>query len=307
MFERYSEETVIVKDIEHDDHFRISRNFTGAELITSIKTSGMLEKPFLVKRGKLFYPLTCHNRIKIISDEGIESIDCFILESPSKDVFFKNSVLKVFRNETGPVGRLRAMNILRNDFNVEGKALSDYAKRMLKIPQEISTDQVLVERILQLPQPLRNYLDIRDVSYKIIRDLSRLDDKFLSEMNRWIEKIQIRLNLFKMIVDFLFDISRRDGELKPLDSEVLGRMDDKELYNYIFKIRYPKYAVKKSAADDLITSLTGNGVTIDFPEYFERDIVMFKFTLKKKEGSRRLAEMASALDKSRIDDLLSLL
>ena len=73
MSDKYREETVSIHDIEDDEHFKISRNFKSPELITSLKNSGMLEIPFLIKRGNSFYPFTCHNRLAILSEAGISS------------------------------------------------------------------------------------------------------------------------------------------------------------------------------------------------------------------------------------------
>ena len=133
------------------------------------------------------------------------------------------------------------------------------------------------------------------------------DDELIAEVNRWIEKVQIRLNIFKMLIDFLFDIRRRDGLFNAIDSDALSEMDDKALYDFVFKIRYPEYALRKEKADKVISLLSGHGVLIDYPEYFEKDNISFRFTINKKDKGSRIADLASGLDVKRIEELLSLL
>ena len=69
------------------------------------------------------------------------------------------------------------------------------------------------------------------------------------------EKVQIRLNIFKMLVDFLFDIRKRDGGFEIIEDEVLLKMDDKALYDYVmdFKNEYfKKYQISKVLYDGKI-------------------------------------------------------
>ncbi len=298
---------ISVKDITDNDCFKISKNLKNAELAASIKNFGMLEKPFLIKNNDSFYPLTCHNRISIISELDIAGVEAFILETPSYEVFMRNLYMKIYRNECGPIGRIKAVKIVQNEFGVNGTALTDLARKTLKIPYEIFSDEKILSRIMGLPEFLKDYIDSKDIPFKIIRDMVLFDDEIISELNRWIEKMQIRLNIFKMLVDFLFDIRKRDGHFKAIEDDVLMKMDDKALYDYVFRIRYPEYSEKRLKADKIITLLTGHGVSIDYPEFFEKDTISFRITINSKDSGGKIATLASGLDAKKIDELLSLL
>jgi hypothetical protein len=303
----YCKEFISVKEITNNDYYKISRNLKNAELAASIKNSGMLEKPFLVKHNDSFYPLTCHNRISIISELNIEGVEAFILEAPSYEVFIRNLLLKIYRNECGPIGRIKAVKIVQNEFGISGTSLTDLSRKTLKIPNEIFSDEKVLNRIMGLPESLKDYIDAKDIPFKIIRDMVLFDDNIISELNRWIEKVQIRLNIFKMLVDFLFDIKKRDGHFKAIEDDILAKMDDKALYDYVFRIRYPEYSEKKIKADSIITFLTGHGVSIDYPEFFEKDTISFRLTINRKDTGGKVASIASGLDVKKIDELLSLL
>lgn len=307
MADNFHEEVVNITNIERDDYFRISRNFKNPDLAASLKNSGMLEKPFLIKRGSGYYPFTCHNRISLMSETDTTVLNAFILESPSCEIFTRNVLLKVYRNECGPLGRVKAMIVMRDDFRMTGAELSDFARKILKIPRDIFSDDKLIERIMQLPAALKDYIDLKDIPFKVVKDIAASGDESIIELNRWIENIQIRLNIFKMLVDFIFDIRRRDGKFKRIEDDLLAVMDDKALYEYVFRIRYPEYAMKKENAETLIGVLNRGGVSVEFPEFFERDQVSFRFTINKKESGNKLAELASGLDVKKIDELLSLL
>ena len=234
-------------------------------------------------------------------------MEAFILESPSSEIFIKNLLIKNYRNECGPVGKTKAIKILQNDFGLSGSELKDFARKALKISNEILSEGIISDRIMQLPEPLRDYIDVKDIPFKLLKDIVSFDEESIFELNRWIEKVQIRLNIFKMLVDFVFDIMRRDGHLKQIDDDALSKMDDKALYEYVFRIRYPEYILKKEKADYLISLISRSGVCVDFPEFFEKDQIAFRFILNKKNKGDRLAEIVSGIDKEKINDLLSLL
>jgi len=301
------EDKVSVKDIVKNDYFKISRNLKSNELAVSLKNFGMLEKPFLIKQNDSFYPLTCHNRIEIVSELNFPAIESYILDLPLLEIFIKNLYVKIYRNECGPIGRIKAFNILRNYFNVTQTEVADIARKVLKIPYEIFSDEKVLSTIEGMPETLKNYIDIKDIPFKLIKDLVLLDDMLIAELNRWIEKIQIRLNIFKKLVDYLFDIRRRDGYFNVIDNDLLMQMDDRMLHDYVFKVRYPEYVLKKENAEKIIAQLSVNGISVDYPEFFERDSILLKFLIHKKDKGEIISELASGIDVNRIDELLSLL
>lgn len=307
MASNYYEDKIKVKDIIQNDQFRISRNFISSELVASMKNSGMLEKPFLLKIDNYYYPLTCHNRIRIIRDLDIPEVEVYMLNSPSYEVFIRNLQMKIYRNECGPIGRIRAFNILRDIFGIEQTQLADFARKTLKIPNDIFTDEAIIDCIIKLPEAINDYIDLKDISFKLIRDIVKFDEALIAEVNRWIEKVQIRLNIFKMLVDFLFDIRKRDGLFNAINDDVLLRMDDKALYDFVFKIRYPEYALKKEKADKIVSRLNRHGVYVDYPEYFEKDSISLKLIINKKETGSKIVDITSGLDLQKIDELLSML
>lgn len=296
-----------LKEIIKNDYYKISRNIRNNELAASLKNAGMLEIPYLIKSNNGYYPLTCHNRITIMQEYGFDKVESYILDFPVVDIFIRNLLIKIYRNECGPIGRVKAFTILKNDFKLEDTRLLEIAKKTLKIPHEILSDEIMIARIKNLPENVKNYLDVKDISFKIIRDIIFFDEALIDELSRWIDKIQIRQNIFKMLVDFLFDIRRRDGFFKIIENDLLENMDDKSLHDYVFKLRYPEYLLKKEKAEKIINQLSGKGVSVDFPEYFEKDSICLKFIINKKDEGSKISEFVSGLNVNQVNELLSLL
>ena len=125
---------------------------------------------------------------------------------------------------------------------------------------EISPDLVIGwdeenQPLLALNGSLKDYIDIKDIPFRLIKDIISFDEGIIAELSRWVEKVQIRLNIFKMLVDFLFDIRKRDGGFEIIEDEVLLKMDDKALYDYVmdFKNEYfKKYQISKVLYDGKI-------------------------------------------------------
>ena len=298
---------VILNDINDDTHFKISRNSFNPELEQSIRLSGMLEEPHLIQRGDSYTPLTCHNRIKILKAAGVDSLHARVITAPDRGVFMNNVAIKMYKNEIGPMGRLRVLNILENDFDVRGTELTDISKKILKIPADISGDSSCIASISRFPESLRGYMDAREVPYKTIRDVASLSPDLVSELNRWVGKIQVRLNIFKLLVEHLFDVWRRDGGITPIDDSVISSMDDKKLYDYIFRIRYPEYTRRRDMSDVIIRGITGNGISIDFPEYYERGDFTLKINISKRYNSDKIKEVLAGIDIQRLGELISFL
>ncbi|HPJ35025.1 MAG TPA: hypothetical protein PK358_09340 [Spirochaetota bacterium] len=304
---KFSTEKVLVNTIDNDDHFRISKNIITPELIASIENYGLLERPVLIRRGERCYPFTGHNRIKVISGTDAKEIDVFILESPSSELFFRNTILKVYRKECGPVGRLKAVKIMHDDFGLAGSELSDFARKRLKIPNEFISDSGAAESVLSFPPALKDYIDQKDITYKIIRDIISSGNEVIAVLNKWLEQTPIRVNIFKMLVDYLFDIVKRDGGLVKAGCDDFSFIDDKELHDFIFRVRYPEYASKREYAEKIISTIEKHGVSVDFPEYFEKDKILLRFNITKKDGGSKLAELVSELNMESIDELFELL
>lgn len=296
---------VEISDILDDDYFRVSRKRYTASLPLSLKLSGMLEVPWIIEKDNGYIPMTCHNRIGILRETGAESLKCCILDKPDTGIFMNHLSLKSYRNELGPAGKLKSLILLKDTFGISELTLNEFSRKVLKLSGEVINDRKYIKQFFLLRPSLMEYVDEKDVSFKTIRDIVNLPEDWSGIIDSWIKKIQIRVNLFKGLVENVFDIYRRGDSAAVVDSIVLS--DDKSLYDEVYKIRFPEYSELKKASEVIIGRLTGQGISVDFPEYFDRGSVTLKLTVSKTHDSRKQLEKISSVDSDTLNKLFELL
>ena len=294
-----------VSDIVYDESFKVSKRNYPDQLRTSLELSGMLELPYLLKRDSEYYIFTCHNRIKILQESEDKKIRAIILEDPDSEIFMNHLSLKMYRNELGPFGRIKAMYLLKSVFKVNESDLKEFGLKILKLQYEILENDSLMENMAALPEALLNYIDDRDISFKIIKDILILPQSWLEIINTWLKDIQVRVNIFRVMIDNLFDIYRQGLNISVIDS--IEYSDDKTLNDSIFRLRYPEFSRLKSKSDAIINELSCKGLSIDFPEYFEKSSVTLKLEINKKNDLNNEFKKILAMDIEKLKELISLL
>ncbi len=301
------QDTAVVKinDISASDYFKVSRKNYPDNLIYSLKQSGMLEVPVLIKTDSGYDIFTCHNRIKILRESGVEDLTCSILDKAEVELFMKHVSLKAYRNELGPYGKLKVLSLFDIHFKAELLTVKDFCSKVLKLPLDVIENGIYLRKILSFPVSLIDYLDEKDISFKTIKDLSRMPEDWLNLIDSWLKNIQVRVNIFRMLADYLFDIYRRGDNITSL--ELLSYGDDKTLYDVIFSIRFPEFSKLKSRSESIINDLSGGGLSIDFPDYFERKIFTIKLDIDKRTDCDLQLKKIRDIDAGKIKDLISLL
>jgi hypothetical protein len=300
-------ETAVVKinDISSNDYFKVSRKNYPDNLIYSLKQSGMLEIPFLIKTDSGYDIFTCHNRLGILRESGLTELTCAILDKADVELFMKHVSLKAYRNELGPYGKLKVLSLLNTCFKTDEQTVKNFCIKALKLPIDVIENGIYLSKILTFPLSLIDYLDEKDISFKIIKDLSRMPVDWLDLIDSWLKNIQIRVNIFRMLCDYLFDIYRRGDNIPML--EISSYNDDKALYDVIFRIRYPEFSRLKSISESIINDLSGGGLSVDFPDYFERKNFTIKLDIDKRSDCDLQLKKIRDIDVKKIKDLISLL
>ena len=294
-----------IADIASDDVFKISKQIYPATLAASLKLSGMLEIPYVIKTGSAYSIFTCHNRIKILRVSGVPDLICHILNEPDINIFMKNASLKAYRNELGPMGKLKTLSLLDSFFHLNESSRKDFCTKVLKLPLEIIENKDYMNKVMDLPVTLSDYIDEKDMSFKTIKDLSLLPQDWTAVIDNWIKDIPVRVNVFRMLIDYVFDIYRRGDSLTSL--ELISFSDDKILYDTVYRIRYPEFSKLKNKSDSIISEISEAGLTIDFPEFFDRNFVTLKLDINKKSACADQLQKISNINIEKLTSLLSLL
>ncbi|MBN1496642.1 MAG: hypothetical protein JXA07_07730 [Spirochaetes bacterium] len=298
--------------IDFDDRrFKISRDRVDDDLRSSIRSFGLLDPPVGIREGDRFRVLFGFNRLDVLRETGEEAVDMLVAPAVDAGLFCERALIKCFRNECGPIGRTRALAILK-DLGVEKGRLMRIARIGMHVPEELATDDGLSAAVLGLPGPVKSYLDQRDIQFRTIRDLVRLPRAALDAISSWLAFAPLRVNIFRFIIDMLSDIQTRDGNVDFVDLIRPGDSDDRKqweerLFEAVRIKRYPEYVSMKKRADEIAGYFAARGIQVDYPSFFEGDGLDLKVRLNKREDPESVRKKIGAPDLSKLKELLDLL
>jgi hypothetical protein len=303
---------ISLRDIDREDrYFKISRNHIDDQLRSSIRDFGVLDPPVLVEREGACRVVFGFNRLCILNDMGADSVEALVLPGIDAEFFAARALIKCLRNESGPVGKVRIISILK-DFGMGSDRLVLIGTRGLQMPQEFIRDDSCVSLVQELPDPVKDYLDNRDIQFRIIRDVIRLPRTALDTISSWLAFAPLRVNIFKFIVEMLTDIQARDGDIgfieqiRP-DESIDRKQWDEYLYDRVREVRYPDYTAMKRDADEIARYFSARGIRLDIPHYFEGDRVDLTVSLGKHDVPESVLKKLSEVDWGRLRKLQDLL
>ncbi len=295
-----------------DEKYRISRIHPDDRLARSIEMFGLLESPVLLNGPEKYTIVFGHNRIKALLGSGKDRFTAVIVDSIGRESYIEYAVLKSFRNELGPAGKLRLIDIALNVLGIDAGRAEELARTALGVGHEFVRRPGLRESVLRLPPALVAYLDSRDIGYKVIRNLLRLPEDGVKLLTHWLEQFPVRVNIFREIVDMMIDIRKRDGSLERLGAiDMLSGEDRKLREDHIFReisrIRYPEYNRIKEEADAIIRKLREERIDAALPPYFDGDSISLSVNFNKREDPASVIERLSRIDAELVKKLLGLL
>ncbi|HOD16772.1 MAG TPA: hypothetical protein PLA65_04020 [Spirochaetota bacterium] len=303
---------VPLTSIDGDDrYFKISRNIIRDELRSSIREFGVLDPPVVTPRGRSYRAVFGFNRLDVLRELGAEAADCLVAPDFGAGFFARGALLKCQRNEAGPIGRLRALAILR-DLGVDDAHLELIASKGLHVSADFVRDGALLAAALDMPAVLRDYCDVRDIHLRIVRDLARMHPSDRALLSSWVEFAPLRVNIFRFIVEMLADIRDRDGGLDAVAGISPGEDRDRktweeELYGRVRAARYPEFSSLSQEADGIVSYFASRGLELTYPPYFEGDRVELTLRLGRRDDPESVGGLLSGVDWSRLRPLLDLL
>jgi hypothetical protein len=295
----------------NDRYFKISRNHVGDELRASIKEFGVLDPPVVISVGGRLRVVFGFNRLDILRECGADSANVLLIPDINAESYCARALLKCQRNESGPLGRLSVLAILA-ELGMGPDRAGRIARKGLRIPDEFAFDRGFKTLVDALPAVLKDFLDSRDVQFRIIRDLVRLPATAVQAVSSWLAAGYMRVNIFKFLIDMLSDILTRDGDLGFVDGlRFDDQMDKREweeyLYDSVYKVRYPEYSSLKSRADEIGRYFAGRGILVEYPPYFEGDQLDLTMSLRKGDDPEAVRDRINETDLSKLKKLLELL
>jgi hypothetical protein len=309
-FPEYKIKDVAIDSIDFADcDYKISKPLNDDKLKNSIQSFGLIDLPVLLKNNGKYQIICGHNRINILRELSDTKVTSYVLSELLPETYIRFAILKNFRREIGTIGKIKFIRLLKTKFFTNENDILTAAKAVF-IPEDFF-DITLSRKILNLPEALLNYIDIKEAGFKIIKNILRLPDEAFLLLSEWITLASIRVNIFKEIIDLIIDIYKRDGNLDSLDIDLalFGATirKDEALYQQIFKIRYPEYTNIKLKADKIISAFKRTDLEIDFPFYSERDDIGLIFKIRKRDGIEHIKRTLDQIDLNGIRNLLELI
>ncbi len=291
--------------------YKITRNSYSKKLENSIKNFRILIPPLLFSENNNYIIISGHNRLRILKDIGESFIEARVIEKIDPDLFIKYNLMKCYDTGVGVIGKAKFLSILKNDIKIDPLKIDLIAKE-IELPV-YSTDKInLLEKIINLPQGIKDYIDLRDTGYKVVKNILRLPGPAVSLLNDWIKKTNMRVNIFKSIVELLLDLSKKNKNIHSLGNIDIEFTEDRRareliLHKELYKIRYPEYSELKAGAEDIIKGFRSKGIEIEFPEYMEGDEIGLSFKVNKRDGIDSFIKKFNNMDTNGLKKLLELL
>lgn len=303
---------VPLSSIDRDDrYYKISRNIIRDELRSSIREFGVLDPPVVTPRGGSYRVVFGFNRLDVLRELGAASADCLVAPEFGAGFFARGALLKCQRNEAGPIGRLRALAILR-DLGAGGEQLGLIAAKGLHVPGEFVRDGALLAAALGMPAVLRDYCDARDMHLRVVRDLARMPESDRALVSSWVGFAPLRVNIFRFIVEMLEDIRVRDGGLGAVAGIGPGEGQDRktweeELHRRVRAARYPEFSALGKEADAAVSYFASRGLELRYPPCFEGDHVELTLRIGRRDDPESAGDALRNVDWERLKPLLDLL
>lgn len=304
-----SYQNVLIENIIIDKEFKISKNIVDDKIIKSVQAVGILKPIVLLKTDNQKYIIVSgHNRIKITQQSNISEVKAIIYNELSYEVFKDIVLEKCFNNEIGPIGKIKSFKILKriNESNIE-----NIAKNILYIPDYLYTNEKTINNLLDLPEKLKDYLDFKNIPFKVISNILQLPEEGIDLLLNWLKVILIKVNYFKDIVQYLLEIYKRDLNLNELQKIKLIDEDAKKnenlLYKKILQIRFPEFTELKTRAENITKKIKKPGLNINIPMNFESNVVKITFDINKKDNGKSFFDNIENLNKEQVVNLLELL
>lgn len=297
-------ELISISEILCDDRYRVSRRTGTDSLEHSLRNVGMLEIPVLVRSNAGLIPFTCHNRIDALKRIGVTELNAVVTDDPDYAIFSGNTALKAYRDELGPAGRAKALFMAAEYFGITD--LKSFCRNILNTSGELLTPG-FVHSFLNLPGVLVEYIDTRDIGFRVIKDIINLPDYMVNALSQWTASIQIRVNIFKMLVDCLFDMKNTvSRDMLPVITDE-DKPDDKSLFDRIYRMRFPDYSGRKDELKELVSAVSFPGFSVEFPEFFERDTCIVRLEVRSSDSPKDIRSRLARIDIGGLERLVSLL
>lgn len=291
-----------------DVSYRVSRPPLNEQLLVSIKKHGVLE-PVCLYGALPYIPLSGHNRLLSAVSLGLTHINAYIHTDSPADFLYRHVILKNYKGEVGPIGKLNAMMMLRQ-YACAGIDMKNLAAE-LSVPYYFD-DETIIRRVISFDQTFLEYLDVKDANFKLIKTMLSFPPDALEYVVTQTVCAQFRINIFKQMIESVADILRRDDSIGAIqdiryDANSDKRIAEEKYVAALKSVLYPGYSAASKRAAAISEKYHGQGIEFSLPAFFEGSEIDMHIKLNRRKSFEEIQKRINAIPPSDIDGLLKLL
>jgi hypothetical protein len=296
---------VSLSSVDDNTRYMVGRKHLLRDLEQSIKKSGIIENPILLKNGNRFTIISGHNRIQVLRSLGFTELSAEIQDSFDPDKFLRIVLKKIYYKSISFSGRLKAYAVLSAE---KLTAINDTdLKSALQIPGEISKS--FIDTYLSFDKLIYEYCNEKDAPYRIIEQIISADSFFAHTLTSLMRN-NISISSLRNILDLYDDIKRDDkmnlylkSQLENTDKEMI----EAELFGILKNIRYPEIESYSRKINGIAESFKKIGAELSFPVYEEGQPVKVSVALKRKDGGEAYLKTLRKLSEIGADEITKLM
>lgn len=305
----YRHDIITLSGIDFQDMFFHVTRPANDDLKTSVYEFGILKPCVLEKKDNYFRIVSGFNRLALAKELGISGIPVHLVDRVDAELFLSLVIPRAMTGRIGPVGKLRALRILK-DYCGLSDADERIGRKTFGISSDFLNDSHLADKLLSLPASLKGYIDARDPGFRCLKILAGLPVYAAEFLAQIIDVIPLRINIFRSMIDIMADLIARDGHLPDFSIPVADH-DRKKLeemvYSRLYANRYPRYSALHEEAEMIIGKLSRKGVSVDFPEFFESGSCNLVIQIKSSDNAGTIGKRLESIDTHLCEKLAKLL
>lgn len=281
---KYTYSQVSIDEIDTTDiSFKITTDTNTVDLEKSIRSTGLINRPILIKRKSAYIIVSGFRRIRSLKNLDEHTFPVKIIEQNATD-------LHCLRISITDNSFQRPLNISEQAEAVE--KLSNY------IPEKKNFYQTVSEILNISPNPdyirklhllsgfnedIKQLIISEKISFSLLKELSKFDENILQALTLYFQNMKLSLNKQREFLTLLFEISKREAvsidTFLNKDEFLRSVIENRDLErnqkssmirSYLKKRRYPHLTHIENEYRNLVKTLSvPKGVSISPPRNFE--------------------------------------
>jgi ParB-like chromosome segregation protein Spo0J len=289
--------------------FCMSYGFNLEAIISSIKTVGLVNKPYIRRnKGGLVDIVTGYRRILALEALGWEKVPCIELNDPKlsdADLLMLNLYDNICIRKFNDVEKSMILNRLLVSFSIDD--IYKQYMSLLNIPNRREVDILL--KIEGLNDHIKEIIAAEILSMRTIESILEMEESSRDVIVKWISNLKLNINQQSLFIEYINDISCKEGKgVQELLSEEIfiglitedGQNTPQKAKRFIDQLRARRFPIltknEKTFARQISDLDLPKGVRIKHSPFFEGPDYLLEISFKDGERLIKVIEELGRLN-----------